>query len=84
MIMMIINELGDDHKYEAFREARTMSWRQALGITGRICRKSPPNTTTLPLNACLDDLDCAFALYLVAFYPMPQNNVDVPWVPHPI
>ncbi|KAF7835250.1 uncharacterized protein G2W53_010109 [Senna tora] len=40
--------MHDDHKYEAFRDARTISCRHALGITGRICRKSPPKTTTFP------------------------------------
>jgi len=51
--------------------------REPLGMTGRICRKSPPNRTVRPQKEVLDPE------YPAMFDPMPQLHSNVASELHP-
>ena len=53
MFFESLRTLQKCHKYEELIEAYTITCLMPLGITGRICLKSPPNTITFPSNGKL-------------------------------
>jgi hypothetical protein len=65
-------------------DALTIAERDPLRTTGKIWRKSPPRTTGLPPNGTIALAGFSSESYLARFYLVPQSNVDVSWVLHPI
>jgi len=48
MFLVSVKTSQEGQRYDELIVAFIMSERLPLGMTGRICRKSPPNTITLP------------------------------------